>query len=428
MSRPDKKNMMREQIHTLIKNYCEDHFNFGFDKDKPNIKLHEAAYHYEEISAALDCLLDTRVTMGGEVKAFEQAYSQKYNHPYVAMSNSGSSANLLAIAGLTNPLYKNRLQAGDEVIVPALSWSTTIWPLVQNNLLPVLVDCDSETLNIDPNAIEAAIGPKTRAIMIVHVYGNVCDMDAICAICKRHNLILIEDGCESMGAKYDLKPVGCFGQIATFSTYFSHHITSLEGGFCVGEDKELDQLIRMLRSHGWLRDLDERKNIIDQLPDYDPRFVFGTLGYNLRAVEPLAAFGRVQLKKLDQFVKIRARNANYLQEKLERFGDYFTFQKIDKKVQSSYFGFIIKLRQNAPFTRDQLSQALNDAAVETRPVICGNIARQPAMKHIAHKVSGALTSSNDVMQNALSVGIHQHVDQHACDYMIEVITDFIKQF
>ncbi len=425
MNNPQSSKKLKQNINALIQEYCEQHFQFTFDPNHPQVRLHEPSFDHREISAALECLLDTRVTMAGEVQNFEREYALKFKHDHVVMSNSGSSANLLALSALMNPLSNSGLKAGDEVIVPALSWSTTVWPVVQNGLVPVLVDCDQQTLNIDANAVEAAITSKTRAVMLVHVYGNVCDMDAICDICKRHNLILIEDACEAMGASFKGTPVGNFGLIGTFSTYFSHHITSLEGGFCVSQDYELDQLMRMLRAHGWLRDFDKKQKFLDMMPEYDDRFVFGTLGYNLRAVEPLAAFGRVQLSKLDDFIETRMQNAAYLHAKLSPYS-CFSFQKMQEYAQPSWFGFIIRVQKDAPFTRDQLCAELNKHHIETRPVICGNIARQPAMQHINHRIDGSLEQADNVMRDAFSVGIHQHVDHKACDYIVSVISDFVS--
>ncbi len=219
-------------IHENIKAYCEAHHHFGFDPANPVVRLHEPTFGANEIIAAIDVLLSTRVTMGPKV-----THSSR-NSPTRSDSRRASakipySANLLAIAALSNVATRDRLKPGDEVIVPALCWSTTVWPLVQHQLVPVIVDIDPVTLNIDPAEIERAIGPKTRAVMRVHVDGNPCDMTVMMDLCRRHSLVLIEDCCESLGAYYYGTPVGRFGRASTFSFYFSHHMTTLEGGMCV---------------------------------------------------------------------------------------------------------------------------------------------------------------------------------------------------
>ena len=221
------KNFTLEDVRSVVAGYWNGIQDSGFNDEDPIVRLHEPTFGPDEIMAALECMLTTRITMGPKVKAFEREYSQKFGWQHGVMVNSGSSANLLALAALANQECRDRLSPGDEVIVPALSWSTTVWPVIQMGLVPVVVDIDPKTFNIDPNEIEKAISPKTRAVMIVPVYGNPCEMDAIVDICKRRNLMLIEDCCESMGATYDGKPVGKFGRVATFSFYYSHHITTL---------------------------------------------------------------------------------------------------------------------------------------------------------------------------------------------------------
>ncbi len=229
-------------VHKNIAEYCDKHHHFTFDPKKPTVRLHEPTFGASEIIAAVDVLLSTRVTMGPKVRDFEHQFAGAFEFSHAITNNSGSSANLLAIAALSNVSTRNRLQPGDEVIVPALCWSTTVWPLIQHGLVPVIVDIDPVTFNINPEEIERAIGPKTRGIMLVHVYGNPCDMNSIMEICSRRNLLLLEDCCEALGAYYNGTPVGKFGSIGTFSFYFSHHMTTLEGGVCVTESFELAEM------------------------------------------------------------------------------------------------------------------------------------------------------------------------------------------
>ena len=411
-------------VHQAVEAYWNKTNDIGFDKNNPVVRLHEPTFGPDEINAALDCLLSTYVTMGPKVKAFEAEFAKAFGWKHAVMVNSGSSANLLAVAALANPESENGLRPGDEAIVPALSWSTTVWPLVQYGLVPVIVDIDPNTLNIDPEEIERAIGPRTRGIMIVPVYGNPCDMDSISDICRRHDLILIEDCCESLGATYRGKPVGQFGRAATFSFYFSHHITTLEGGICVTDDFELAELMRILRAHGWIREVEDPDRWLAKYPGFDRKFLFVNSGYNLRATELQGAIGSVQLQKLDDFVTTRRDNAAWFADQLSEFSETLSFQTETKNSQHTWFGFPVFVDPNAPYTREALTAYLEGASIETRPIICGNIAEQPGMKLYPHRTVGDLSHANNVMRNAFSFGIHQEVDKTARSYIIKKFRRF----
>jgi CDP-6-deoxy-D-xylo-4-hexulose-3-dehydrase len=407
-----------------IRAYCEAEHDFAFKPNNPIVRLHEPTFSTDEIMAAVECLLTTRVTMGPKVKGFEQEFCAAFGFSQGVMNNSGSSANLLAVAALANPAAKRGLRAGDEVIVPALSWSTTVWPLIQLGLVPVIVDMEPKTLNIDPAEIERAIGPKTRAVMLVHVYGNPCDMAAILDICRRRDLVLIEDCCEALGASYDGTPVGKFGRVGTFSFYFSHHMTTLEGGICVTEDFDLAELMRILRAHGWVRETENREQYLQQYPEFDPRFLFVNVGYNLRPTELQGAFGSVQLPKLDGFIAIRRENTAAWQRDLAHFGDYLAFQQETPKGRSSCFGFPMTLTGKAPFAVQELMAHLNRAKIETRPIIAGNIARQPGLKLYPHRIVGDLANASWIMRNGITFGNHQAVDARARAYVTARVEEF----
>jgi CDP-6-deoxy-D-xylo-4-hexulose-3-dehydrase len=292
--------------------------------------------------------------------------------------------------------------------------------------VPVIVDIDLATFNIDPNEIEKAIGPRTRAVMIVPVYGNPCAMDAIVDICKRRNLILIEDCCEALGAYYDGKAVGKFGRVGTFSFYFSHHLTTLEGGITVTDDFELAELMRILRAHGWVREVKDRDRWLKKYPEFDPRFLFVNVGYNLRPMELSGAMGLVQLPKLKQFVDMRRQNSAWFRRELAQYGDFFDFQEETPKGHHSWFGFPIRVKGNAGFKVTELTKALNAEHVETRPIIAGNIARQPALKMYEHRVVGDMKHANAVMDGAFSFGNHQDVDSGARQYVAEQVRAFLR--
>lgn len=386
-------------------------------------RLHESTLTHEEIYAATKSLLSGKITMGSTVKAFEDAYAKKFGFKYAIMVNSGSSANLLAISALCSPHTTNRLKKGDEVIVPSLSWSTTVWPLVQNSLVPVVADVDPKTLNIDVGNLKKIISKKTKAIMIVPVYGNPCNMTEIVKFAKKNKLILIEDTCESMNAYYEKKPLGSFGRVATFSTYFSHHISTLEGGFCVTNEKKLYETMIIQRSHGWLRDVKDLTSWKKFINFYDKRFVFVDTGYNLRATELQASIGLIQLKKLDKFVNQRVNNAKWLLKNLKNeIGHNVRFQETQEKGKHSYFGFILILKENCKLKVPQIRRFLSNDKIESRPIICGDICKQPAFKFIKHR-SGNNKVAKYIMDRAFSIGIHQNL---SIEDLIKIKKSLIK--
>jgi CDP-6-deoxy-D-xylo-4-hexulose-3-dehydrase len=415
-----------DSIHSLVNQYCENNFKFTFDKNNPIVRLHEPTFGALEINAALDVLFSTYVTMGKKVRSFEEQYAKEFGHKYGVMSNSGSSANLLAVGALCNFTTRDKLNAGDEVLVPALSWATTIWPLVQYNLVPVFVDCDPKTYNFDLNKLEAAISPKTRAIKLVHVYGNPCNMDGLMAIAKKHNLIVIEDSCESMGAYYKNKAVGTFGRIASFSFYFSHHITTLEGGISVTDDFDLAETIKVMRAHGWSREADEHKKYAEMYKDIDPRFIFINTGYNLRPTELQAAMGQFQIPKLAGLVKNRRAVVHAYQQRFEKWKDIFDFQEEEKDSYSSWFGFGFVVKPNAKFNVKDITSYLQANKIETRPIIAGNMAAHPAFKQINYRISGNLDNSNNIMKNGFAIGCHHALTIDTVDYVDSVIELFLK--
>ena len=423
LSKPQILTSLRE----LLDAYCGDSEGRAFDPTNPRVRLHEPTFGAEEIWEALDSLLTTQVTMGKKVSRFEGEFAEHFGFSNSMMVNSGSSANLLAIAALSNPAIPTRLHPGDEIIVPALCWSTTVWPLIQNGLVPVIVDVDPATFNVDPNEVERAISHKTKGIMLVHVYGNPCDMSAIMDIVNRESLTLVEDCCEALGASYDGTPVGAFGRVGTFSFYFSHHITTLEGGMCTTEDQECAELIRILRAHGWVRETSDREAYARQYPSFDPRFLFVNLGYNLRATELQGGFGYVQLRKLDGFVAIRRDNARFWWQELGELGEFFELQTETPGGTHSCFGFPMVVRESAPFTVKEITAFLSERGIETRPIIAGNIAAQPAMQHYRHRVVGDLPNSNHIMKNGFAFGNHQAIDQHARHYMADAVRGFVAE-
>lgn len=389
------------------------------------VRLHEPSFGEEEIQAATDQMRTTHVTMGKQVRDFENQCADYFGSSHSLMCNSGSSANLLAIAALSNPTWPNHMKAGDEVIVPALSWATTVWPIVQHGLIPVFVDCDLSTYNFDYDKLEAAITPKTRAIMVVHVYGNPCDMDIIMALAKKHNLYVIEDTCESMGAKFKEKSVGTIGHIGTMSLYYSHHITTFEGGICFA-NHELVDLMRILRAHGWSRESDFHDEYIKKNPEIDPRFIFVNIGYNLRPTEVQAVIGMRQLPKLEQFIKTRVLAHSTYRIALEKYKKFFKFQEKQENGEASWFGFGIILTENCQFTLRDITSFLQSKGVETRPIIAGNMAKHPALKMFAHRISESLENCDIIMQRGFAIGCHHAITHEQQEYVISIFDEFMQ--
>jgi CDP-6-deoxy-D-xylo-4-hexulose-3-dehydrase len=391
------------------------------------VRLHEPTFGEEEIQAACEQMRTTHVTMGPKVREFEEQCARYFGVKYAVMCNSGSSANLLALAAITNPAWNRNLKAGDDVIVPALSWATTVWPIIQCGLVPVFVDCDLATYNIDVQKLEDSITSKTKAIMLVHVYGNPCDMDTIRMIALRRGLIIIEDCCEAMGAKYHNKFVGGFGLVNTMSFYFSHHITTFEGGICLTNSYEMADLMRILRAHGWSRESNNPKAYEQEHSNIDPRFLFVNIGYNLRPTEVQAVIGMKQLPKLDRFVHRRRDAQMMLRHALDKYSAFFQFQEETELGHSSWFGFGIVLKDNCKFTVKSITSFLQKKGVETRPVIAGNMARQPALKMFRHEVHGSLENCDRIMRNGFAIGCHQDMGKTAVEYVEQCFDDFMAE-
>ncbi len=416
-----------EALRREVEKFVESNFDFAFKPEKPAVRLHECTFGADEINAALATMLSTYVTMGDQTRHFEALCSRHFGFQHGIMVNSGSSANLLAVAALTNPASGPLLRAGDEVIVPALSWSTTVWPLIQCGLVPVIIDIDPTTLNLDLNQARQAIGPKTRGIMPVHVYGNPCDMDGLMELADSHNLVVIEDCCEALGALYRGRSVGSFGVVGTFSFYYSHHITTLEGGICHTNDFDLAEVMRILRAHGWVRETQNREIYEKQHAEIDPRFLFVNVGYNLRPTELQASFGPIQLRKLEKFIEVRADNAGFWREAMRPLEKFFRFQEPTPNGRHSWFGFPMVIQPGAPVNPREFRDFLKQNQIENRPLIAGNIARQPALKLFPHRIFGDLKESDLVMSNGFTFGNHQAVDEAARNYVLDTIIKFFKQ-
>lgn len=368
------------------------------------LPLAVSGWNEAEYEAMQSVIRSGNFTMGAKVAEYEKAFSQWFGSKYTLMCSSGSTANLLMVAAL---FYKkhNPLKAGDEVIVPAVSWSTTYYPLHQYGLKLRFVDIDRETLNFDLKELESAITPKTRLIMAVNLLGNPNDFAAIKKITGSRDITLIEDNCESMGATFENRQCGTHGVMGTFSSFFSHHISTMEGGTVVTDDEELYHIMLCLRAHGWTRNLPKQNHVTGTKSDnaFEESFKFVLPGYNVRPLELEGAIGIEQLKKLAGFVRERRANAERFRE---LFAGHSWLQTQREVGQSSWFGFSLVLKPGAPMDRLQLVDKLTKNGVECRPIVAGNFAKNPVVKWFDHDIHGTLPNANWIDANGLFVGNH----------------------
>lgn len=420
----DKKSI-EQKIYSLIEQYYSVR-DYSFVPGKTKIPLQVPPIGSDEIKEAVESFLSTWLTMGKKVKTFEGSFADYIGTKSAIMVNSGSSANLLALAALTNPHFKNQFRPGEEVITPAVTWATTVYPIANVGLIPVIVDVDLETFNINVDSIENAITEKTRAIMPVHLLGNPSDMKRINEIAEEKNLYVIEDSCEAHGAEVCGKKVGSIGNIGTFSFFMSHHITTIEGGMIVTDDDEISELMKSLRAFGWIRDLRNRDEIANKYKTIDSRFLFYNTGYNMRPTEIQGAFGMHQIKKIEKFIKIRRDNADYWNKVLSEYSDYIILQKERSGTRHVWFSYPVTVKSDAPFSRFDLMKFLEEKLIETRPIQTGDITQQPGIKLINNRVVGDLKNAKYVHENSFFIGNHQAIGKEEREYVANSFIEFFE--
>jgi CDP-4-dehydro-6-deoxyglucose reductase, E1 len=388
---------------------------------EPFYPLASTTWGTEEYDALQRVIKTGNFTMGAEVRAYEEAFASHVGSKYAVMTNSGSSANL-ALMAAAKYVKGSDLQEGDSVIVPAVSWSTTYYPVHQLGLNLSLVDIDRETLNIDIQKVREAITPRTKAILTVNLLGNPSDLLALRQIAEEHNLLLFEDNCESLGAKVNGKQAGTFGMAGTYSSFFSHHISTMEGGITVTDDLAFYQTMKSIRAHGWTRDLPNENFVHNKSGDeWDDLFRFVLPGYNLRPLELEGALGQAQIKKLDGFISHRRANAAALFKESSRYPSI----KLQKENgESSWFGFSLLLDGPLSGKRSLLVQALNKADIQSRPIVAGNFALNPVMKHLRHDPIPVLSHADDIHHNGLFVGNHHFPMDKQIERLSEVLETF----
>lgn len=381
-------------------------------------QLASSTWGEEEKNAMLRVIESGRFTMGAEVAAFEEQFAQYIGSRFCVMVNSGSSANLLMTAAL---FYRKEdpLQRGDEVIVPAVSWSTTYFPLYQYGLKLKFVDIDLETLNYDLEQLEKAITLETRMIMVVNLLGNPNDFNRISTIIRGKNILLIEDNCEAMGASYQGKKTGTFGVMGSFSTFFSHHISTMEGGMVVTDDEELYHILLSLRAHGWTRDLPSCNLVCGKKSDdpFEESFRFILPGYNVRPLELEGAIGCEQLKKLPYFIESRRKNAAFFQEVMKDHPDLMIQKEIG---ESSWFGFSLVIKKGSSVKRSNLIENMHKAGVECRPIVAGNFESNEAVRFLDATFRFELKNAKYIDECGLFIGNHHYPMQNAIVLLKEI--------
>lgn len=431
---------LREEIMTLVRRYhAQVHTPAPFVAGQSPVPVSGRVYGAEDMCALVDSGLDFWLTAGRFNDAFEAALRTIVGARFLLTVNSGSSANLVALATLTSPLLKDRaLKAGDEIITAATGFPTTLNPAILYGLVPVFVDVDIPTYNIDPAKIEAAISPKTRAIMVAHTLGNPFDLDTVMAIAKKHNLWVVEDCCDALGATYRGQMVGTYGDIATLSFYPAHHITMGEGGAVYMNRPLLKRAAESIRD--WGRDCycaPGQDNTcgkrfcwkLGDLPEgYDHKYIYSHLGYNLKISDMQAAVGLAQLDHLPEFIAARKRNFQRLKEGLKDLEKFFILPEATPNSDPSWFGFTITCREGAPFNRDAVVQYLNQQKIGTRYLFAGNLIRQPYMIGREYRVSGELTNSDRIMHDTFWLGVFPGLQDPAIDYVIDSMHNFCRQW
>jgi CDP-6-deoxy-D-xylo-4-hexulose-3-dehydrase len=429
---------LRHQILELVTEFHEVAHSPGpFVPGETPVPVSGRVFDSDDICHLVDASLDFWLTAGRYAAVFERAFARRVGRRTALLCNSGSSANLLAVSSLTSPLVgERRLLPGDEVLTVAAGFPTTVNPVLQNGLVPVFVDIEPGTYNVDPARLAEAVGPRTRAIALAHTLGNPFDLDAVCAIAADHGLWLVEDCCDALGSTYRGRAAGTFGDLATVSFYPAHHITMGEGGCVLTDTPLVARAVESLRDWGrdcWCAPGEDDtcgKRFTWQLGElphgYDHKYVYSHVGYNLKVTDMQAAVGVSQLEKLDGFVEARRRNWSRLRAGLEPLEEHFVLPCATEGSEPSWFGFLLTVRPEAPFTRAELIRHLEERRIATRLLFGGNLTRQPAYLGLPHRVVGDLATTDLVMESAFWIGVYPGLTDPMIDYVIEVLDDFAR--
>lgn len=410
----------------------------AFEPGKTQINYAGRVYDEKEMISLVDASLDFWLTTGRYAKQFEEELAKFLGVRYCLLTNSGSSANLLAISALTSPkLGKKRLQPGDEVITTACGFPTTLNPIIQNNLIPVFVDVELGTYNIQADKVEEAISEKTKAIFVPHTLGNPVQLDQILKLVKEYDLWFVEDNCDALGSKYNGRYTGSFGHISTCSFYPAHHITMGEGGAVLTDDSDMKNIIASFRDWGrdcWCDpgcDNSCGKRFgwqLGSLPKgYDHKYIYSHIGYNLKVTDMQAAIGVEQLKKLPNFVQSRKENFQTLYRELKEYEDFFVLPRATENSDPSWFGFPLLVKADAPFSREDIVTFLEDSKIATRMLFGGNLLRQPAYQDIVHRSPDSLSNTDLVMNRLFWIGVYPGLTKEVMTYLIFKFREFMEK-
>jgi CDP-6-deoxy-D-xylo-4-hexulose-3-dehydrase len=424
---------LRDEILRLVEQYCaETYAARPFVEGETNVPVAGRVFDAAEMRLLVDSALDFWLTTGRFADRFEREFARWIGIRECVLVNSGSSANLLSVSALTSPkLGDRRLKPGDEAITVAAGFPTTVNPIFQNGLVPVFIDVTLPTYNADVSQLEAALSPRTRAIILAHTLGNPFDLDAVTAFAKKHGLWLIEDCCDAVGSTYHGRKVGTFGDLATTSFYPAHHITMGEGGSVLTNQPLLRTLVESFRDWGrdcWCapgKDNTCGKRFDWQLGDlphgYDHKYTYSHIGYNLKLTDMQAAVGVAQLQKLDSFIEARRRNARALREGLRDMEEFFVLPEPTPGSDPSWFGFPLGVRQEAPFSRNRVVAHLESRKIATRLLFGGNLTRQPAYQGLPCRVIGDLANTDFVMDRVFWIGVYPGITGPMLEYMLEAL-------
>lgn len=435
-----KSEALRQQILALVQEYYEaEHSQQPFTPGETEVPVSGRVFDAAEMVNLVDSSLEFWLTTGRYADQFEQEFARWMGVRHAILCNSGSSANLLALSALTSPrLAERQLLPGDEVITVAAGFPTTVNPIVQNQLTPVFLDIELGTYNVDVSQLEAAVSNRTKAIMIAHTLGNPFNLDVVVEVANKHDLWLIEDNCDAVGATFNGRLTGSFGHLASVSFYPAHHITMGEGGCVLTNRAQLKKLVESFRD--WGRDCWCAPGVantcgkrfgwqLGELPEgYDHKYIYSHVGYNLKMTDMQAAVGVAQLDKLPDFIAMRKRNWQLLYEGLMPYEEFFILPQATPNSDPSWFGFLLTVRPDAPFSRNELVQYLEANQVATRLLFSGNITRQPAYQNVPYRVVGELTNTDTVMNQTFWIGVYPRITPDMIEYVLATFTNFFSKY
>jgi len=431
---------LRRRILTLVEQFYEaEHNQADFQPGETEVPVSGRVFNEEELINLVDASLDFWLTTGRYADQFEKEFARTMGMRHAMLCNSGSSANLLALSALTSPKLEDRqIKPGDEVITVAAGFPTTVNPIVQNQLVPVFLDIDLKTYNVSVAHLQEAISDRTKAIMMAHTLGNPFDLETVTAVANQHDLWLIEDNCDAVGSMYNGRITGSFGHLSTVSFYPAHHITMGEGGCVLTNYGRLKKLVESIRD--WGRDCWCAPGVANtcgkrfdwQLGDlpsgYDHKYIYSHIGYNLKMTDMQAAVGVAQLRKLPEFTHIRKRNWRHLYNGLQAFEEFLILPEATPNSDPSWFGFLITVKEEAPFSRNDLVRFLDERQIATRLLFSGNLTRQPAYQHVNFRVVGDLNNTDIAMNNTFWIGVYPKLTLPMLDYVLETFTEFMNSF